>query len=65
LATTRHTVDLAADVYAQAQAVAAAQGLALTDVTRGLYRLYLADPDLQARVAVAALQARADLRRRT
>ena len=61
--TTRHTVDLAGDVYATAADVAASHGLALTDVSRGLYRLYLADEQLQDQVSRAALAAKADLRR--
>ena len=61
--TTRHTVDLAEDVYATAADVAASHGLALTDVSRGLYRLYLADAQLQEQVSRAALAAKAELRR--
>ena len=61
--TTRHTVDLAQDVYTTAADLAASHGLALTDVSRGLYRLYLADEQLQEEVSRAALAAKADLRR--
>jgi hypothetical protein len=61
--TTRHTVDLAQEVYATAADVAASHGLALTDVSRGLYRLYLTDERLQKEVSRAALEAKADLRR--
>ncbi len=61
--TTRHTVDLAEDVYTTAADVAASHGLTLTDVSRGLYRLYLSDTQLQKQVSWAALAAQAELRR--
>lgn len=61
--TLRHTVDLSDDMYTDAARLASEWGLALTDVTRGLYRLWLTDPALQARVPAEALTARAELNR--
>lgn len=61
---TRHTADLAADTYRQAQKMARDEyGLSLAEITRGLYALYLADPKLREKAAHAALRANADLKR--
>lgn len=49
--TTRLTIDLSVDFHRELKVRAAAEGVSVAPMTRALYRLWLDDADLRARVS--------------